>query len=122
LGKAPRTITADALARLRAHHWPGNVRELENLMERLLVLGDEGPIGDEELAELLPHAPSMVAPVQPASSKDDVLSLWELERGLLVQALERASHNQTQAARLLKISREQLRTRMKRYGLLPRRR
>ena len=49
----------------------------------------------------------------------DQPSLWDQERHLLVQALERSGHNQTRAAHLLKISREQLRTRMKRYGLLP---
>jgi DNA-binding NtrC family response regulator len=46
-------------------------------------------------------------------------SLWEQEQRMLVQALERSGQNQSRAARLLKISREQLRTRMKRYGLLP---
>ena len=47
------------------------------------------------------------------------LSLWHQERSLLVHALTRAGQNQTRAAEVLKISREQLRTRMKRYGLLP---
>jgi DNA-binding protein Fis len=47
------------------------------------------------------------------------MSLPEQERRLLVEALERCRQNQTRAAALLKISREQLRTRMKRYGLLP---
>jgi len=49
----------------------------------------------------------------------DDLSLWDQEHALLVQALERSGQNQTRAAHLLKISREQLRTRMRRYGLLP---
>jgi two-component system response regulator AtoC len=47
------------------------------------------------------------------------VSLWEQEHTLLVHALERTNGNQTRAARLLKISREQVRTRMRRYGLLP---
>jgi two-component system response regulator AtoC len=121
LSRTPRAISATALDRLRAHHWPGNVRELENLMERLLVLGDEGPITVEEIAELLPDAASVAAPSVPASARaaaSDGLSLPEQERRLLVEALERCRQNQTRAAALLKISREQLRTRMKRYGLL----
>jgi len=117
LGRGTREITADALGRLRAHRWPGNVRELENLVERLVVLGDQGPIKTDEIAALLPE----IAPTAPPDARAAAgLSLWEQEHHLLVQALERAAHNQTQAARLLGISREQLRTRMKRYGLLQR--
>jgi transcriptional regulator with GAF, ATPase, and Fis domain len=124
LGRPPRRLTPEALALLRAHHWPGNVRELENLIERLLVLGGDQPIGAGDLDGLLPaargpdpraNAETFVAPVI-----DDV-SLWEQEHALLVHALERTSGNQTHSARLLKISREQLRTRMRRYGLLPKR-
>ncbi len=122
LSRTPRAISAAALDRLCAHHWPGNVRELENLMERLLVLGDEGPISVEEIAELLPDAGSIAAPSVPTPARaaaSDGLSLPKQERRLLVEALERCRQNQTRAAALLKISREQLRTRMKRYGLLP---
>jgi transcriptional regulator with GAF, ATPase, and Fis domain len=119
LGRTPREITAAGLARLHGHRWPGNVRELENLAERLLVLGGDQPIDAAELDALLPQttaAPPAPAPSAPAI---DDLSLWEREHALLVQALERAGGNQSQAARLMKISREQLRTRMRRYGLLP---
>ena len=122
LGRTARRITPEALARLRAHHWPGNVRELENLVERLLVLGGEQPIDTAELVGLLPDAPVPGARVDadaPAAPVIDDMSLWEQEHALLVQALERTQGNQTHAARLLKISREQLRTRMRRYGLLP---
>jgi two-component system response regulator HydG len=120
LGRPLREITPEALERLCAHHWPGNVRELENLIERVLVLGDDGPITVEELAELLPQVapPPAHSPSAPATVADP-LSLPEQERRLLVEALERSGQNQTRAARLLRISREQLRTRMKRHGLLP---
>ena len=126
LSRPPRAMSTAALDRLRGHHWPGNVRELQNLIERLLVLGDDGPITEEEVADLLPPAdptarvklPS-IAPQSPPNPASNQPSLWDQERLLLTQALERADHNQTRAATLLKISREQLRTRMKRYGLLP---
>jgi two-component system response regulator HydG len=121
LGRAPRAVTHEGLARLRAHRWPGNVRELENLAERLLVLGGEQPIDAGELSGLLPDTPARAAQGSetPAPPPIDDLSLWEQEHALLVQALERTGRNQTRAAQLLKISREQLRTRMRRYGLLP---
>jgi transcriptional regulator with GAF, ATPase, and Fis domain len=117
LGRPSRAVTPAALDRLRAHRWPGNVRELENLVERLLVLGGAGSITPAELDGLLPESP--VFGEQAAAGAGQDLSLWEGEQRLLEQALERSGQNQTRAARLLKISREQLRTRMKRYGLLP---
>jgi transcriptional regulator with GAF, ATPase, and Fis domain len=119
LGRPPRPIARDAIERLRAHSWPGNVRELQNLIERLLVLGDETPIGIAELANLLPDTRADIARAQAESttSARGESSLWAQERALLVQALERSGQNQTRAAQLLQISREQLRTRMKRYGL-----
>jgi DNA-binding NtrC family response regulator len=125
LRRPARSVTPDALARLRAHRWPGNVRELENLAERLLVLGDDRSITAEELAGLLPDIPlpaasAMASGDRLAAPAIDDLSLWEQEHALLVQALERTRQNQTRAARLLRISREQLRTRMRKYGLLPR--
>jgi two-component system, NtrC family, response regulator AtoC len=97
------------------------VRERANLVERLLVLGDDQPIGADELTGLLPDAPAVAfrAVETPVTPVIDDLSLWEQEHTLLVQALERTGQNQTRAAHLLKISREQLRTRMRRYGLLP---
>jgi transcriptional regulator with GAF, ATPase, and Fis domain len=122
LGRTTRPLTPEALALLRAHRWPGNVRELENLAERLVVLGGEQAVGAAELNGLLPDAPvsePRAAVDAPAAPVIEDLSLWEREHALLVQALERTHGNQTQAARLLKISREQLRTRMRRYGLLP---
>jgi two-component system response regulator PilR (NtrC family) len=121
LGRPSRQLTAEALARLRDHRWPGNVRELENLAERLLVLGGDQPIGAAELHGLLPDirlSDVRVEAAAPSAVLGDDVSLWEQEHALLVQALERAGGNQSQAARLLKISREQLRTRMRRYGLL----
>jgi transcriptional regulator with PAS, ATPase and Fis domain len=116
LGRPERPFTPDALDRLRAHRWPGNVRELENLVERLLVLGDEGPVTPDELDDLLP---SLEPPAETGTADGGDLSLWDREHHLLREALDRSGQNQSRAARLLKISREQLRTRMKRYGLLP---
>jgi transcriptional regulator with GAF, ATPase, and Fis domain len=88
-----------------------------------MVLGDDGPIGTRELESLLLED----EPVANRTGEDpdggipltSDPSLWEQERSLLVQALSRAGQNQTRAAQVLRISREQLRTRMKRYGLLP---
>ena len=87
----------------------------------MLVLGSGEPIGPAELSGLLPNAPvpdASVSVAAPAAPIIEDVSLWEQEHALLVHALERSNGNQTRAAQLLKISREQLRTRMRRYGLL----
>jgi two-component system, NtrC family, response regulator AtoC len=117
LGRPAHALTVDGMARLRSHRWPANVRELGNLIERVMVPGEDDAIDGAELAGLLPEP----NPPRPDAAPEPVagdLSLWEQEQ-LLVQALECAGQNRTQAARSLKISREQLRLRMKRYGLLP---
>ena len=120
LGRPARGITPAGLVRLRAHRWPGNVRELQNLAERLLVLGGDPPIDVDELTGLLPDGvPRIGDRGIPGAPDMTDLSLWEREHALLVEALERTAGNQVRAAQLLKITREQLRTRMRRYGLLP---
>jgi DNA-binding NtrC family response regulator len=119
IDRPPRPLTADAVERLWAYSWPGNVRELENVMERLVVLGDEGPITAEEVAAALPDGDLRLRPDELAAAPAaDPLSLLDQERRLVAEALDRAGHNQSRAARLLKISRERLRTRMKRHGLM----
>ncbi|MEO8070168.1 MAG: helix-turn-helix domain-containing protein [Acidobacteriota bacterium] len=94
-----------------------------------MVLGEDDEIDVRDLAGLLPDPPPVptgAATRRPApdivdpqmQEIVDPLSLWQQEHALLVQALERAGQNQTRAADILKISREPMRTRMKRYGLL----
>jgi transcriptional regulator with GAF, ATPase, and Fis domain len=112
-GRPARALSASALALLLRHPWPGNVRELQNIAERLVVVGEAGSVEAEELAAVLPGVSPEDAPAAECPP-----SLWEQERRLLVEALARTGHNQTHAARQLQISREQLRTRIKRYGLL----
>jgi transcriptional regulator with GAF, ATPase, and Fis domain len=78
-------------------------------------MGEHGEIGEQEIAGVLGQA----AAARPGAGDADA-SFWDHERRLLADALLRAGQNQTHAARLLKISREQLRTRMKRYDLFAR--
>jgi two-component system response regulator AtoC len=111
---------SDASAKLLlAHDWPGNVRELRNAIERAMIL--------EESALITPHSlpisisrpdPSMPMPATPAAEMPvDGLSLEDNERSLLARALEKTSGNQTQAARLLRITRDTLRYKMKKFNL-----
>ncbi|MFI5207241.1 MAG: sigma 54-interacting transcriptional regulator, partial [Gemmatimonadales bacterium] len=110
-GKRARELTPEAVQMLMAYDWPGNVRELRNVIERAVLLADGDRIGPAELPlEVSRPEPASVA----ASGK-----LEDVERRLLVQALEANDDNQSRAAKTLGISRHQIRTLMRRHGLLP---
>jgi len=115
-----RGVNAVALEALQAYRWPGNVRELRNVIERAFILHASA---EELRPEHLPpelrggvpaaRRPDKAAPAVPA----DGLVLEDVERKLIREALERANGNQSQAARLLGISRDTLRYRLKKHGM-----
>jgi DNA-binding NtrC family response regulator len=113
-----KSVTAGALARLKAHAWPGNVRELRNALERACLLASKETLdeGDILLGRPAPGVEINRSFVLPAGG----LVLEELEKDLVTQALERSGGNQTKAAALLGISRDQLRYRMDKHGLAAR--
>ncbi len=121
LGVPDDHVTPAALQALERHGFPGNVRELENVLERALILAGSDPIDLEHLA--FGGAPSPNAagasgvPAWVPAIPPDGLSLEVLERELIVQALERARGNKSQAARLLGLTRRTLYSRMERHGL-----
>lgn len=105
----------DALETLIMYPWPGNVRELENTIERLLIMRDSDVIGRDELPEkLLENRTSGTAVIK---LPDEGYSLEQLEREIVVEALERNAWNQTAAARFLKIPRHTLIYRLEKYGI-----
>ena len=108
-------LTRRALERLQRYRWPGNVRQLENEIARAASLA-EGPIDVTDLS------PQVVAGVEEAdTSGPEPLDLHRrverLERGLLDEALRRSSGNQSEAARLLGLSRFGLQKKLQRYGM-----
>ena len=122
-GKAVRVIPDSVWELLRAHDWPGNVRELRNVVERCVLLSDTQTFA----GQWLQLRPSPLV-TQPEGGRvgvdlalrlplDGSLSLEEMERKIVSEALERAKHNVTAAARLLGTSRETLRYRVNKYGL-----
>jgi DNA-binding NtrC family response regulator len=110
-----KAVTPEALARLKVHAWPGNVRELRNVLERACLLAASDTLGPDDLllGRMAPAAEAARPFVLPAGG----LVLEDLERDLVTQALERAGGNQTKAAALLGISRDQLRYRMEKHGI-----
>ncbi len=117
--KRLKGFSSEAERLLASYDWPGNVRELKNVIERIVVLEgadmimpDHLPkeIMDQSIASGPPPAGTFVLP--PAG-----LSLDDLEKDLIVQALERAKHNKTRAAKLLNISYDSLRYQIKKFAL-----
>lgn len=120
--REPLTIHPEAQARLTRYAWPGNVRELRNVLERAIILAPGSVLDPEHLPLELGDQPKRQADVasRPASVSLPTkgLRLEEVERDLVRQALEATEGNQVRAARLLGISRDALRNRMKKFGLL----
>ncbi|MGC8882348.1 MAG: sigma-54 interaction domain-containing protein [Bryobacteraceae bacterium] len=115
-------ISPEAMRMLLAHDWPGNVRELRNAIERAMILEDSDSITPSSLPKSIARLDGSAAaepsrPVAVPAIPDTGLSLEENERRLILAALERTGGNQTQAAKLLQITRDTLRYKMKKFQL-----
>ena len=110
------SISDEALEALMGHSWPGNVRELENVVEHLVVLGKGDLIKPEHLPPEVRQTKSRVSRIS-LKLPEQGISLEEVEKEILLQALEKHHWNQTTAARYLDISRKTLIYRMEKYGL-----
>ncbi len=111
----------DVLPVLRNYAWPGNVRELRNVIERAVLLCHDNVITPADIVlgrtESHPWEWEIDNLALPPDGFD-FDKLRRLERHLLQQALVRTNNNQTQAARLLNLSRDRLRYRLQKHGLL----
>jgi DNA-binding NtrC family response regulator len=116
-----RGLTRRAQIVLARHSWPGNIRELENVLGHACMMAISDMIDVEDLPVSLRHGERAVgaaATSEEATEADHAaVSFDEHEKGLLADALERASGNQSEAARLLRISRDRLRYKMAKYNL-----
>jgi two-component system response regulator PilR (NtrC family) len=118
--KEIRALSPDALRAIEAYSFPGNARELENVMERAVALATGPTIGLGDLPREISGAaaqptPALVVLPEEGCRIDDVLG--ELERRLLLQALERTDGVRTQAAKLLGVTLRSLRYRLHKHGL-----
>ena len=105
--------SAAAYGVLQRYGWPGNVRELRNVVERAMLLSDADRLEARDFAGLLSAAARPDDFELPAGGVD----LEQLERSLVIQALRRANGNQTRAATLLGLNRDQIRYRIEKFGL-----
>ena len=137
--KSIRGISDETRKLLMNHDWPGNVRELKNAIERAMILEDESLLTPEYLPfsvaqrqsgfTAFEHSsvgnggPSAVPlangrSLPRLSIPEGGTSLEEMERAMVELALKQANNNQTHAARLLDISRDALRYKLKKFGLM----
>ena len=106
-------VDADAMAELARYPWPGNIRELRNVVERAVLLSAGGRLGTNDFLVLDRRRGGDAKGVTlPAAG----LRLDDIERSLVEQALVRTAGNQTAAAKLLGISRDQMRYRVEKFG------
>jgi len=110
--RALSDLKPEALEYLKHYEFPGNIRELQNLIERACILAGSGPIDRH-------HFP--IESGRLASDSGDLLSLGlsidQMEKRMILEALERAQGNKTRAAGLLGISRRALYSRMESHGI-----
>ena len=114
-GSAVR-MDPEALSLLTSYGWPGNVRELENVIERASVLRRGDLITREELQDKLKQKTGGVENII-LNLPDEGISLEDLEKSLIIKALEKHKGNQTRAAEYLGITRPTLIYRMEKYEL-----
>lgn len=114
--QAPIKLGTEALEKLLDYDFPGNVRELENILERASTLCDKNLIAPQDLKLVSAGPSSLTKTSQPSvNSLDDHLD--EIEKDILIEALEKTQWNKTEAARKLGISFRSIRYRLKKLGL-----
>lgn len=116
--KRPPQLSPEAERLLAQYDWPGNVRELRNVIERAMILEDSGDLLPGHLPPEVGRLPASAGPPVPAFQLPETgVVLEDLEREFVRQALELTQGNQTRAARLLGLTRDELRYRVKKFGL-----
>jgi two-component system response regulator AtoC len=116
-------LTREAEELLMNYDWPGNIRELRNAIERVMILAEGNRVAAKYLPIRISEGGILPVPISEGSDDGGILlphggiPLYEVECELLRQALERARGNKTTAAKLLHITRDTLRYKVKKYRL-----
>ncbi len=111
-----RGFTEAALAKIRSHDWPGNVRELHNTLERAVLMA-EGPRIDAEDLSILAGRSAGGGRSWRRELPAEGISLRDVERELVIEALERTGYVQKDAAKLIGVSRRKLNYMIQKMGI-----
>ena len=107
--KPKMRIDQNTIAKLKRYHWPGNIRELQHAIERAMILADGNKLTPDDF--LLQTTKSVT------SEEDDILNISEMEKRLILKALDKHNGNVTRAAKDLGLDRLALYRRLQKYGL-----
>jgi two-component system response regulator AtoC len=116
-------LTKEADELLMDYDWPGNVRELKNAIERVMILAEGNRVAAKHLPIRISEGGVMPVPMSGSENDGAVrlplggTSLYDVECELIRQALEQSRGNKTTAAKLLHITRDTLRYKVKKYKL-----
>jgi two-component system NtrC family response regulator len=116
LNKPRPDVDKGVYAAFNRHSWPGNIRELENVIERALVLDRDGRLDLDDVPPRLRATAQLVGTLR-MELPDEGVSLEDVEKNLLVAALQKHNWNQTRAAAYLRITRSTLMYRMQKFGI-----
>ena len=116
-GLSPAKLDDDALEKLKSYRFPGNVRELENMLERAYTLCEDDRIsaGDLRLTDACGPSENGETSLAQIDNLEDHLE--DIERKLIMQALEETRWNRTAAAQRLGLSFRSMRYRLKKLGI-----
>ena len=113
-----KTLDSEVLSQLMTYSWLGNVRELENVVERMVIISQGAVIGMDSLPRFNTSSKSAKNPGSFVLPPEGV-SLEEIEKSFLQQAMEQTGGNQSQAAKRLGLSRHAFLYRIEKYGIDP---
>lgn len=110
-------FSPEAIAAMQSYRWPGNIRELENVIERAVVLAQHGEMGLQDLPQRVLGNQPAVPKVSPKTTESHRKWLGNLEREVILRALEENRWNQVRTARRLGIKRSTLQYRMQKHAI-----
>jgi two-component system response regulator FlrC len=111
--KPDLTVSPEAMAELTIREWRGNIRELQNVVARAVLLAEDGVITPDRLLETMEPDVKAAPVFRPGTT------VWEAERNLILNTLERVGGNRTHAAKILGISIRTLRNKLHEYRAIP---
>jgi len=116
-GLPPRHLSDAAQAHIQGYEWPGNIREMRNVIERIVLLHDAEVVEESHFDSVRSIKPPPESDRFAVYLPEGGVSLWDVEKEVITQALDMCEGNVSKAARYLQITRQTLIYRMKKHGL-----